>query len=103
MFAPRRRRGHTLSFISPFTTSPKTRKRKASGTLDCQKEPLKKTKPEVAPAVALPATPLTTPSTPVEPTMDSDDDMMSQASTEEFDDVEESDDGSFGNIPECSQ
>ena len=60
------------------------------------KRPKKHLEPEVIPELTLPVTPLTAPSTPAESKMDSEDEIMSQASTEDFGDIEESDDGSLG-------
>ena len=57
----------------------------------------KKAKPEIALDTALPATPLTTLGTPEKVIMmDSEDEFMSEASTEDFGAVEDSDDGSLG-------
>ena len=71
------------------------RKRKAAGTEDDLSACSKKHKLEEVPNAALPATPLTTPSTPLVK-MDSDDEFMSGASSQEFDDIQDSDDGSLG-------
>ena len=83
-------------FQPVITTPPQARKRKSAGSEDNLSASSKKQKLDEVPDAALPVTPQTTPSTPIAE-MDSDDDFMSGASSQDFDDdIQDSDDESLG-------
>ncbi len=80
-----------------FITGPQTRKRKANDSFedDSTADTLKK-----APLLDRPATPLTEPGSPILSAMESEDEFLSDVTSQEDEDFDEgtqdSDDGSFG-------
>lgn len=92
------RREQARSFQTIPITSPQTQKRKAIDIPGCLPQHKKQSRESEVADAALPSTPLTNAST-LSPIMDSDDEFMSGASSQEedFEGTEDSDDGSLGN------
>lgn len=88
------------SFPTTFTTPPQTRKRKATDSAEDASEKAKKASKIATQPTApsrLPVTPVTELGTPTATSMDSDDEFMSEGSSQEdFEGTQDSDDGSLG-------
>jgi hypothetical protein len=89
------------SVFSPpiFTTPPQTRKRKAPNTFeDRAVTAAKSSKKESAAQLETPTTPLTELDSPIPQPMDSDDEFMSDASSQEEEDFEGTQDSEAGSV-----